>query len=125
MDEFIDVVEGNRQYVPALYIYNKVSLMNPVNRHMYCRWFCPMWQGWAPCWLSAHHHPYQVDTITIEEVDRLARTPNSIVISCQWDLNLDLVVEQIWYDCWISGVYLRLPCRVPSMHQSWSMPNTV
>ncbi|KAG7245911.1 hypothetical protein CRUP_018869, partial [Coryphaenoides rupestris] len=44
-DEFIDVIVGNRVYMPCLYVYNKV------------------------------------DQISIEEVDRLAHVPNSVVIS--------------------------------------------
>eukprot|EP00667_Euglena_gracilis_P010807 EG_transcript_11013 len=71
VDDFIDVVEGNRQYLPAVYVYNKV------------------------------------DTITIEEIDRLARTPHSVVISCQWDLNLDQVVEQIWEELDLLRVYTK------------------
>ncbi|XP_075850181.1 developmentally-regulated GTP-binding protein 2 isoform X3 [Microcebus murinus] len=44
-DEFIDVIVGNRVYMPCLYVYNKI------------------------------------DQISMEEVDRLARKPNSVVIS--------------------------------------------
>ncbi|RDD36969.1 Developmentally-regulated GTP-binding protein 2 [Trichoplax sp. H2] len=43
-DEFIDVITGNRVYLPCIYVYNKI------------------------------------DTISIEEVDRIARQPHSIVI---------------------------------------------
>nr|XP_023395500.1 developmentally-regulated GTP-binding protein 2 isoform X1 [Loxodonta africana] len=43
-DEFIDVIVGNRVYMPCLYVYNKI------------------------------------DQISMEEVDRLARKPNSVVI---------------------------------------------
>ncbi|CAG8633034.1 22379_t:CDS:10, partial [Racocetra persica] len=60
VDEFIDVVLGNRKYIKCLYCYNKI------------------------------------DSITLEELDRLAREPNTVVISCEMDLNLDYLVEQIW-----------------------------
>lgn len=43
-DEFIDVINANRVYLPCLYVYNKI------------------------------------DQISIEEVDRIARQPNSIVV---------------------------------------------
>uniref|UniRef100_A0A4W4EH92 Developmentally regulated GTP binding protein 2 n=1 Tax=Electrophorus electricus TaxID=8005 RepID=A0A4W4EH92_ELEEL len=66
-DEFIDVIVGNRVYMPCLYVYNKV------------------------------------DQISIEEVDRLARQPNSVVISCGMKLNLDYLLEQLWE-------YLALIC---------------
>lgn len=73
VDQFIDVVEGNRQYIPALYVYNKI------------------------------------DAISLEEVDRLAREPHSVVVSCSMELNLDFLVERIW-------AYLGL-CRVYTKRQ--------
>lgn len=46
VDDFIDVIEGNRKYIKCAYVYNKI------------------------------------DVVGIDDVDRLARQPNSIVISC-------------------------------------------
>ncbi|XP_047403421.1 developmentally-regulated GTP-binding protein 2 isoform X2 [Sciurus carolinensis] len=66
-DEFIDVIVGNRVYMPCLYVYNKI------------------------------------DQISMEEVDRLARKPNSVVISCGMKLNLDYLLEMLWE-------YLALTC---------------
>ena len=60
VDEFIDVLIGNRRYVNCIYVYNKI------------------------------------DTISMEEVDRIARTPNSVVISCELELNLDGLRKAIW-----------------------------
>lgn len=71
IDEFIDIIEGNRQYIRCLYVYNKI------------------------------------DTITIEEVDRLAREPDSVVISCEWKLNLDFLVDQIWEYLDLIRVYTK------------------
>ncbi|GAB1296175.1 Developmentally-regulated GTP-binding protein 2 [Apodemus speciosus] len=66
-DDFIDVIVGNRVYMPCLYVYNKI------------------------------------DQISMEEVDRLARKPNSVVISCGMKLNLDYLLEMLWE-------YLALTC---------------
>ncbi|XP_044777852.1 developmentally-regulated GTP-binding protein 2 isoform X1 [Neomonachus schauinslandi] len=66
-DVFIDVIVGNRVYMPCLYVYNKI------------------------------------DQISMEEVDRLARKPNSVVISCGMKLNLDYLLEMLWE-------YLALTC---------------
>lgn len=60
VDEFIDVVEGNRRYMPCLYVYNKI------------------------------------DTIPMEEVDRLSKLPHGVVLSLTWELNVDEVIEEIW-----------------------------
>lgn len=38
----------------------------------------------------------KIDCISIEEVDRLARQPHSVVISCEMELNLDYLVYTIW-----------------------------
>ncbi|KAL7979383.1 hypothetical protein Chor_015407 [Crotalus horridus] len=66
-DDFIDVIVGNRVYMPCLYVYNKI------------------------------------DQISMEEVDRLARRPHSVVISCGMKLNLDYLLEMLWE-------YLALTC---------------
>ncbi|CAF3295660.1 unnamed protein product [Rotaria socialis] len=38
----------------------------------------------------------KIDQVSIEEVDRLARLPNSVVISCNMKLNIDYMLESIW-----------------------------
>lgn len=45
----------------------------------------------------------KIDQTSIEEVDRIAHQPHSLVISCEMKLNLDYLVEQIWE-------YLALIC---------------
>ncbi|CAG8464623.1 15593_t:CDS:10 [Acaulospora morrowiae] len=69
VDEFIDVVLGNRKYIKCC--YNKI------------------------------------DSIVMEELDRLAHEPNTIVISCELDLNLDYLVEQIWKHLNLLRVYTK------------------
>ncbi|KAG7270164.1 hypothetical protein CRUP_026165, partial [Coryphaenoides rupestris] len=66
-DEFIDVIVGNRVYMPCLYVYNKV------------------------------------DQISIEEVDRLAHVPNSVVISCGDEAKLEYLS---WRHCGIPGHFI-------------------
>lgn len=55
VDDFIDVIEGNRKYMKCLYVYNKI------------------------------------DVIGIDDVDKLARQPNSIVISCNLNVRSALL----------------------------------
>ncbi|XP_067859196.1 developmentally-regulated GTP-binding protein 2 isoform X2 [Heptranchias perlo] len=45
----------------------------------------------------------KIDQISLEEVDRLAREPHSVVISCEMKLNLDYLLEMLWE-------YLALTC---------------
>jgi ribosome-interacting GTPase 1 len=60
VDEFIDVVEGNRIYLRCLYVINKI------------------------------------DAIHLDECDRLAHTPDTVVISCHEKFNLDYLLDKIW-----------------------------
>lgn len=76
-DDFIDVVVGNRVYLPCIYAYNKI------------------------------------DQISIEEVDRLARQPHSVVISCNMQLNMDYLLERIWDDLSLIRVYTKKPGAPP------------
>lgn len=79
IDEFIDVVLGNRKYIKCLYCYNKI------------------------------------DSITLEELDRLAREPNTVVISCEMDLNLDYLVEQVWKYLNLLRIYTKKRGEYPDL----------
>ncbi|CEQ40275.1 SPOSA6832_01873, partial [Sporobolomyces salmonicolor] len=70
-DDFVDVILGNRKYVPCLYVYNKI------------------------------------DAISLEEVDRLARQPHTVVISCELDLNLEVLKQRIWQKMGFNRIYTK------------------
>jgi 50S ribosomal subunit-associated GTPase HflX len=38
----------------------------------------------------------KIDSISLEEMDKLARRPHSIVVSCEQKLNLDRLLDRIW-----------------------------
>ncbi|KAH8917269.1 P-loop containing nucleoside triphosphate hydrolase protein, partial [Atractiella rhizophila] len=71
VDDFVDVLLGNRKYIRCLYCYNKI------------------------------------DSISLEMVDKYARMPNSIVISCEMDLNLDGLTERIWEYLALNRIYTK------------------
>jgi ribosome-interacting GTPase 1 len=77
VDVLVDVVLGNREYKPCLYLYNKI------------------------------------DTVTIEEVDQLARMPHSVVGSVAKEFNIagphedDLVKAKIWEYLGMTRVYTK------------------
>ncbi|CCK70621.1 Rbg2p KNAG_0E03640 [Huiozyma naganishii CBS 8797] len=72
VDDFIDIVnEPYCQYMPCLYVYNKI------------------------------------DAVSLEEVSKLAREPNTTVMSCELDLGIQDVVEEIWYQLNLSRVYTK------------------
>src|SRR6218665_4047455 len=70
-EEFIDVIQKNRVYLPCLYVYNKI------------------------------------DQISIEDIDKLARQPHSVVISCNMKLNMDYLLERLWDYLALIQVYTK------------------
>ncbi|CAI0470661.1 unnamed protein product [Linum tenue] len=71
VDDFIDVIEGNRKYMKCVYVYNKI------------------------------------DVIGIDDVDNLARQPNSVVISCNLRLNFDRLLAKMWEEMGLVRVYTK------------------
>lgn len=49
----------------------------------------------------------KIDQIGLEEVDRLARQPHSIVTSCEMGLNLDYLICKIWDNLALLRVYTK------------------
>ena len=87
IDQLVDVVLGNREYKPALYLYNKI------------------------------------DTITIEEVDQLARQPHSIVGSVNKNWNIgepledDPLKQKIWNYLGLTRVYTKRKGSPPDLEE--------
>ncbi|KAF5377211.1 hypothetical protein D9615_006324 [Tricholomella constricta] len=48
-----------------------------------------------------------IDSISIEQLDKLARQSNSVVISCEMDLNLDYLIERMWDELKLVKVYTK------------------
>ena len=49
----------------------------------------------------------KIDQISLEEVDRLARMPNTVVISVEMDLNLETLKSRIWEGLGLNRVYTK------------------
>ncbi|CAK9814035.1 Developmentally-regulated GTP-binding protein 2 [Anthophora plagiata] len=64
---------------------------------------------YLPC-LYVHN---KIDQISIEEVDRIARQPNSVVVSCNMKLNLDFLLETLWEYLSLIRVYTKKPGQPP------------
>lgn len=79
VDQFIDVIEGNRKYIKCLYVYNKI------------------------------------DSLSIEEVDELARKPYSIVISVYMKLGIELMLYRIWQMMGLMRIYTKKKGKTCSM----------
>jgi len=51
----------------------------------------------------------KIDQVSLEEVDRLANLPNSVVISCYMKLNLEYLVEALWGHLNMVRIYTKKP----------------
>jgi len=92
VDQLIDVVEGNRVYIPCLYLINKI------------------------------------DTITIEELEVLAKVPHYVPICADKEWNFDELLEKIWEYLSMLRIYTKPKGQIPDYETPVVVPrhkNTV
>jgi len=86
------VILGNRKYVPCLYVLP----------------FSPTLAVFSSTSFSVSRYVYnKIDSISLEEVDRLARQPHTTVISCELDLNLEVLKKRIWEKMGFNRIYTK------------------
>jgi ribosome-interacting GTPase 1 len=105
-DDLIDVIEGNRKYIKCLYAYNKVGSCSPAVKLPRNFFAVPSDHG-CNCMRIGRVIFAQIDTITLEEVDQLARLPHSVVMSVHMRLNLDELLRCVAF------------CAPPSTRSRW------
>jgi len=67
----------------------------------------------------------KIDQISLEEVDRLARGPHNVVISCNMKLNLDYLVDVLWDHLDLIRVYTKKPGQPPDFEEGIILRNGV
>eukprot|EP00834_Sanchytrium_tribonematis_P008124 NODE_867_length_3409_cov_0.292447.p1 type:complete len:365 gc:universal NODE_867_length_3409_cov_0.292447:1181-2275(+) len=83
VDEFVDVLVGNRKYIRGLFCYNKI------------------------------------DAVPLERVEELALRQNSVVISCELELNLDYLLEAIWQHLDLIRIYTKRKGTYPDFENGF------
>ncbi|XP_046919957.2 developmentally-regulated GTP-binding protein 2 [Dermatophagoides farinae] len=63
----------------------------------------------------------KIDQISMEEVDKLARQPHSVVVSCNMKLNLDYMLETIWNYLSLIQVYTKKRGQPPDFEDGLIM----
>ncbi|KAJ3490098.1 hypothetical protein NLI96_g1695 [Meripilus lineatus] len=87
-DDLVDVIEGNRVYIPVIYVLNKV-----------CAIFL------SPSLTPTK--PTQIDAISIEELDLLYKIPMSVPISSREWMNIDELIDKMWQTLNLVRVYTK------------------
>jgi ribosome-interacting GTPase 1 len=105
IDELIDVIVGRAHYVKALYVRTPLC-SSFVLRAVVCVRWCD-----GACVHRVLYLPQvynKIDQLSIEEVDKLARRPHSVVISAGLQLNLmDGLLPAIWEYLDLVRVYTK------------------
>ncbi len=57
----------------------------------------------------------KIDTISIEELDELARKPDSVVISIYMSLNIDYMLQRMWYYLGLIRIYTKRRGQPPDL----------
>lgn len=60
----------------------------------------------------------KIDTLTIEQIDKLAHQPDSVVASVLYNLNMDKVAQAIYKKLDITRVYTKKPGEKPDFEQA-------
>ena len=59
----------------------------------------------------------KIDTLSIEEVDYLARLPDSVVISIYMNLNIDYLLQKMWQYMGLVRIYTKRRAQAPDLNQ--------
>ncbi|KAA3674676.1 uncharacterized protein DEA37_0001379 [Paragonimus westermani] len=65
----------------------------------------------------------KIDQISLQEVDRLAREPHSVVVSCNLKLNLNYLLEKLWEHLDLIQVYTKKRGERPDLEQGLILRN--
>ncbi|EUB56054.1 Developmentally-regulated GTP-binding protein 2 [Echinococcus granulosus] len=65
----------------------------------------------------------KIDQISIEEVDKLAREPHSVVISCNLNLNLDYLLKVLWEHLDLIQIYTKKQGQKPDLDEGIILRN--
>jgi ribosome-interacting GTPase 1 len=59
----------------------------------------------------------KIDTLSIEEVDAIARLPDSVVISIYMDLNIDYLLQKMWQYLGLIRIYTKRRGQTPDLSE--------
>ncbi len=131
VDDLVDVIEGNRTYVPAVYAVNKVREDREDEEggeetgvggggEPECA-FLSTSPFWTSLPLSFFHHSHatrQIDQITLEELSIMAKLPHYVPVCAYLEWNLDGLVQAVWERLALTRIYTKPKGKLPD----WNDP---
>lgn len=89
MDDFIDVImKDHRKYIKWYVSYgdsSRISLICETSLYVYNK----------------------IDSVSLDFLDKLAREPHTVVMSCELDLGIQDVVERCWLELQLMRIYTK------------------
>ena len=58
-------------------------------------------------WKTSLYVYNKIDSVSLDFLDRLAREPNTVVMSCELDLGIQDVVERCWQELQLMRIYTK------------------
>lgn len=65
----------------------------------------------------------KIDSVSLDFLDKLAREPNTVVMSCELDLGIQDVVERCWQELQLLRIYTKRYGLLESIEKSPNMQN--
>jgi ribosome-interacting GTPase 1 len=94
VDEFIDVImKDHRKYIKWLVVFPVVELVSCSSTNT-----------------DSRHSLYvynKIDSVSLDFLDKLAREPNTCVMSCELDLGVQDVVDRSWTELQLMRIYTK------------------
>lgn len=107
LDQFIDVLEGNRAYVLSDGFGRIVEpVVNPKSQLLLTAFFTFRY-------IPVLYVFNKIDALTIEELDILDQMPNYVPISSRQEWNLEELMETIWSRCNMLRIYTKPKGQIP------------
>lgn len=88
VDDFIDVImKDHRKYI---------------------KWYKHTYSiGIHTDWLLSLYVYNKIDSVSLDFLDKLAREPHTVVMSCELDLGIQDVVERCWLELQLMRIYTK------------------
>jgi small GTP-binding protein len=127
VDDLVDVIEGNRTYVPAVYAVNKVMRERESEGNKERREENTLTR--SPASLPSLMLPpffffsfflsfFQIDQITLEELNIMAKLPHYVPVCAYLEWNLDGLVQAVWERLALTRIYTKPKGKLPD----WNDP---